>query len=343
MGRPTIKDVAAAAGVSKATVSLVIRDSPQIPASTKQRVRDAMVAVGYVYNRTAAELRSHTSRTIGLIVANIRNPYFSELTMATEDAAREAGYTLLLGCSSDDVERQVEVVQAMSEHRVDGVILLPASHSTKADLDAALHGRSLPLVLVTREVAGFSSHYVGADNQAAGRVVGEHLQAIGARHVAFLGGVDGAIPRADRIRGLLTGLGDSITTLDLDLPVASDAGEGMDELVHQLLELGPLPDAIVAYNDMHAVGLQSALRARGIDPGHDVAIASFDNTPAAAQQFPPLTSVDGFPHEVGRIATQLLLRTANGTADTLEVRRIEPALEARGSTLLWRGLREATA
>src|SRR5919109_579972 len=99
MARPTIRDVAAHAQVSTATVSLVLRDSPQIPESTKRRVRDAMVAVGYVYNRRAAEMRSMSSRILGLVVANVRNPYFAELTMAIEDTAHAAGYTLILGCS----------------------------------------------------------------------------------------------------------------------------------------------------------------------------------------------------------------------------------------------------
>lgn len=335
MNRPTIKDVAARAGVSSATVSLVLRDSGQIPESTKQRVRDAMVAVGYVYNRRAAEMRSMTSRILGLVVANVRNPYFAELTMAIEDTAHAAGYTLILGCSSDDVERQDEVLRAMAEHRVDGIILLPASHSTRATLEAALLDRGLPHALVARAVPGYECDYVGADNQASGRLVGRHLRDLGVASVAFLGGVEHSIPREDRVRGLIDGLGPAFHGLVADVPSPNDASIGLSGLVDQALSAGQVPEAIVAYNDMHAFVIAGALRAHGLEPGRDVALASFDNVPEAAHQFPSLTSADGFPTRVGEVATELVLRAISSGGRPPERVLIEPELEIRSSTLSW--------
>jgi LacI family transcriptional regulator len=317
------------------TVSLVLRDSEQIPQSTKKRVRDAMTAVGYVYNRRAAEMRSMSSRILGLVVANVRNPYFAELTMAIEDAAHAAGYTLILGCSSDDVERQSEVLRAMAEHRVDGVVLLPASHSTPQDLDRSLRRPGLSHALVARSVPGYECDYVGADNEASGMLVGHHLRDLGVSSVAFLGGVASSVPREDRIRGLIKGLAPDIQALAADVPSAHDISAGVSTLVDQALEQGSRPDAIVAYNDMHAFGILSALRARGLEPGRDIAVVSFDNIPEASQQYPSLTTADGYPVRVGEVATELVLRAITEGPRPYERVLIEPVLEVRDSTLQW--------
>ena len=117
------------------------------------------------------------------------------------------------------------------------------------------------------------------------------------------------------MRGLLGGLSPRIKALVADVPSAHDAGADLSTLVDGALDAGAPPDAIVAYNDMHAVGILSALRARGIEPGRDVAVASFDNVPEAAQHFPGLTSADGFPTRVGTVATELVLHAyENGDA-----------------------------
>jgi LacI family transcriptional regulator len=291
-----------------------------------------MAAVGYVYNRRAAEMRSMSSRILGLVVANIRNPYFAELTMAIESTAHDAGYNLILGCSSDDVGRQADVLRAMAEHRVDGIILLPASHSTPADLEKSLRRRSLPHALVARAVTGYSCDYVGADNEASGVLIGKHLQENGFRKIAFLGGVEGSTPRADRIRGLMRGLGPDIEAFCADVASDVDAGAGLTGLVDQAFETGTVPDAIVAYNDMHAFSIASALRARGVEPGRDVALASFDNVPEAAQQYPSLTSADGFPARVGAAATELVLSAIADPTRPAQRVLIAPELEVRDST-----------
>lgn len=336
MKRPTFTEVAAHAGVSRATVSLVIRDSPQIPESTKTRVRASMDALGYVYNRRAAEMRSRTSRIIGLVVANIRNPYFAELTMSVEEAAGAEGYTVLLGCSIDDVGRQARVLQAMAEHRVDGLILLPASHSTASGLTELLDRPGMPHVLVSRAVAGYASDYVGADNQASGRLAGEHLRALGARNVAFVGGVEHTVPREDRIRGLLAGLAPAAGALVADVPSAHDGIEDLSSQVAAVLARQPI-DAVVTYNDMYAFSVFGALRAAGVEPGRDVAVVSFDDVPDAVRAYPALTSAAGHPDRVGKIATRLLLAAVHRTGAAPREVLVPPTLTARRSSTGWRG------
>jgi LacI family transcriptional regulator len=338
MKRPTINDVAAHAGVSRATVSLVVRDSHQISDVTKARVRESMAAIGYVYNRRAAEMRSLSSRILGLVVSNVRNPYFAELTMAVEEAAGAQGYTVLLGCSSDDVARQERLLRAMVEHRVDGLILLPASHSTTADLAAVL-GKDVPHVLVTRSLPGHVSDYVGADNVASGELIGRHLRELGARSVAFVGGVEHSVPRDDRRAGVLRGLGKDVRRFVADVTSAYDTGEGMPPLLERALA-GPAPEAIVAYNDMYAFALLGALRAHGLEPGRDVAVASFDDVPETQRTYPSLTSAAGHPELVGARATELLLRAVEGGPHQPERVLIEPELSIRDSTLSWAAARQ---
>lgn len=335
MKRPTIKDVAAHAGVSKATVSLVLRDSDQIPESTKARVRGSMAALGYVYNRRAAEMRGFSSRTLGLVVANIRNPYFAELTQAVEDRAHADRFTLLLGCSNDDVQRQQELLRTMAEQRVDGVVLLPANRTAPADLTATLDEVGMPHVLVARAVPGYQSNYVSADNRAAGRLLGEHLRERGARSVAFVGGVADSVPRQDRIAGLLAGLTPRVDGLSVDIPSERDADFEAPQIVDAVIGAVPgAPDAVVGYNDMYALGIMSALRSRGLEPGRDVMVAGFDNVPEAETRYPGLTTVDGFPARAGVAATELLLDALGGQEPSEpQVVSLEPVLRVRGSTV----------
>jgi LacI family transcriptional regulator len=330
MRRPTIKDVAADCGVSKATVSLVLRDSPQIAAATKERVRESMARLGYVYNRRAADMRSQRSRTLGLVVTNVRNPYFAELTMAIEEAAGEAGYTLFQGFSRNEVPRQRRLLETMAEHRIDGLILLPAHGSGSADLMETVGAAGLRHVLITRSVRGYVCDYVGADNIRSGVLVGEHLTGLGVSTVAFLGGTEGTSAWTDRLEGLRSGLARPPA---LSLPAAAE--EGGAPLVDRMLERMPCPDAIVAYNDMYAVGIMNGLRARGIVPGRDVAVASFDDVPDAAFQQPPLTSAAGHPEVVGAQATRLLLERLEDPDREPRSVLIEPRLAPRASTTSW--------
>ncbi|MGN9846827.1 LacI family DNA-binding transcriptional regulator [Nonomuraea sp. H19] len=337
MRRPTIKDVAADCGVSKATVSLVLRDSPQIGEDTKQRVRESMVRLGYVYNRRAADMRSQRSRTLGLVVTHLRNPYFAELTMAIEDAASTNGYTLFQGFSRDEVPRQRRLLETMAEHRIDGLILLPSHDSRQEDLREALGGARLPHVLIARSVRGYDCDYVGADNVRSGVLVGEHLGTLGVSSAAFLGGAEGSSARGDRIEGLNVGLRSAGVTSPLALSLPAIGDEGGISLVDRMLERIPCPDAIVAYNDMYAVGVMNGLRARGIIPGRDVAVASFDDVPDAAFQQPPLTSAAGHPEIVGARATRLLLDRLEDPDRAPRSVLVEPDLIPRASTTSWSG------
>jgi LacI family transcriptional regulator len=301
-----------------------------VAAATRQRVLDAIGRIGYVYDRRAANMRSQRSMTIGLIVTDIRNPYFAELAMAVEVLLAERGFALLQGYSLDERGREDRLLEVMFEQRADGVFLLPAKDTTAADLRARLGVVGLPHVLIARRVAGHEADYVGVDNVRAGRLLGEHLAAAGHRTVAFLGGPRSSA-RSDRLRGLRAGLKRHGLTVAENL-ATSALREGGLAAVEQLLAKGRLPEAIAAYSDNIALGVMTGLRAAGVEPGHDVALAGFDDIPEAALQHPALTSVATYPERVGAEAARLLLERIALPDLAPRAVILEPRLSARAST-----------
>ncbi|MDA0168397.1 LacI family DNA-binding transcriptional regulator [Solirubrobacter taibaiensis] len=322
--------MAAASGVSPATVSLVLREEPVVAAATRQRVLDVIDQIGYVYDRRAANMRSNRSMTIGLIVTDIRNPFFAELSMAVEVVLQERGYALIQGYSRDDRAREDRMLGVMVEQRVDGVFLLPSKDTAAEHLQARLGSARIPHVLFARRVAGYEASYVGINNVRAGRLLAEHLATEGHRTVAFLGGPR-SDARSDRLRGLRAGLKKHGLTVDENI-VTSALREGGISALEQLLAKGPLPDAIAAYSDNVALAVMSGLRAAGLEPGRDVSLAGFDDVPEAALQHPALTSVATYPERVGTEASRLLLEQIE--QPDLEPRTVmlEPALSVRAST-----------
>jgi LacI family transcriptional regulator len=330
--RITILDVAAASGVSRATVSLVLRDEPRVSAETRQRVLDTIERLGYIYDRRAANMRTQRSMTVGLVVTDVRNPFFAELAMALEETLDAAGYSMLQAYSQDDRVREARLLAVMVEQRVDGVILLPAKDTTASDLQQRLVVPAMPHVLIARRVINHDADYVGVDNVRAGRLLGEHFGAEGYRRVAFLGGPR-STARADRLRGLRNGLGRHHVTLDAKASIQTSASRGGGlEAVEELLSAGPAPDAIACYSDNVALGVVSGLRAAGIEPGRDVAVGGFDDIPESSLQHPGLTSVATHPNRVGMEAARLLLERID--APDLAPRKVilAPSITVRASS-----------
>jgi LacI family transcriptional regulator len=339
--RVTITDVAAASGVSRATVSLVLRDEPRISADTRERVREAMKSLGYVYDRRAAIMRTQRSMTIGLVVTNVLNPYFAELAMALEVELDDSGFALLQGYSHDEHEREDRLLQVMVEHRVDGVVLLPSKDTTADHLQQRLVVAGMPHVLIARRVPSYEGDYVGIDNVRGGKLLGEHFGAEGYDRVAFLGGPRGSTARSDRQRGLKAGLKRYGVGLppELNIPSESVRAHGIIA-VESLLSRGPVPAAIACYSDEVAFGVVSGLRAAGLEPGSEVAVGSFDDVAEASIQHPALTSVATYPERVGAEASRLLIeRIASPELASRQV-VLTPRLSVRDSSIL-RGRRRA--
>lgn len=340
MPRVTLNDVSARAGVSRSTASLVLRGSSKISAATQERVRAAIEELGYIYDRTAANLRQSRTMTVGLVMTDLRNPFFAELTMAAEHELHEAGYTLFIGYSRDDAARQEEIVSAMVERRVDGLTYLPAVGTDRTLVDR-LARQHVPAVPFARHLDGGVGGYVGPDNVTAGRLLGAHLQTIGIRDAVFLGGAPHSSAYAERLSGLRDGAGPEVSVEAHTSTLSEPTSAAGVALVSDLLDSGLLPECIVAYNDIMAIGVSAGLRARGFEPGKDIAVAGFDDIEAAAQQVPALTSVATHAEEVGAACARALLglidETPDGHASPV---LITPHLRVRASTGSWRPRRE---
>lgn len=343
MARATLADVSLHAGVSRSTASLVLNNSPEIPEATKERVRASMVELGYVYNRRAASLRNQKSMALGLVVTEIRNPYFAELAMTLEDVAYAHGYALFVCYSRDDVSRQDVLISRLLERGIDGLVLLPAAATEAANIDQLLEGSRTPLVLLARHF-GLQHDYVGADNRLAGELLGRHLGAIGTRNVAMIGGPVGTSASLERAAGLNAGLAESAAQFTPSERYSSPTTAlGGAQATAALLDKGTLPDAIVAFSDVTAIGVYAELSARGLEPGRDVAVAGFDDIPSSAHQVPPLTTVATFPAAIGEKCAELILQTiadprtsGPDTKQHLPHILVTPELRIRASTASWR-------
>jgi LacI family transcriptional regulator len=334
--KATLNDVGRVAGVSRSTASLVVRGSSRIPEPTSDRVRLAMAELGYVYNRHAANMRRTESMTLGLIVTDIRNPYFAGLTMAIEEAAHDAGYTLLIGYSRDDVERQFLQLETMVQQQVDGIFLLPATGSELEPICGIIDRSAVPVLQLARY---FSEEldYVGPDNIAAGQQLARHLSSLGTSSAVLVGGPEQSSARTERIKGLETGFAGSGVTFDASLSAATtNNASGGSEGVASVLDQGIWPDCIIAYSDAVALGIYAELRRRNLEPGRDVSVASFDDIAIAELLLPPLTSVATYPELIGRKAAEMLLNRIGDPSLEPQRSLIKPALKVRASTAQWR-------
>ncbi|CAO3411217.1 LacI family DNA-binding transcriptional regulator [Azospirillum largimobile] len=304
--RITLTEVAGHAGVSRSTVSLVLRGSPLVAAETRERVQAAMAALGYIYNRGAATLRAARTQTVGLLVCELNNPFYAELTAGMDDVLDAEGFVAFIANTAEQPERQERFLQRMREHNVDGVILCPAA-GTQGELLDRLDLWRLPCVQALRFVSDQGRDYAGVDYQAGVETVVGHLVSLGHRRIAFVGGTLDHSAYAARHAGFTAamrrhGLADDLV---LRCPLTRRAGA---EVADDLLNRPQAPTAALCYNDVVALGLMLGLEARGLRAGRDLAVTGFDDVPEAALSRPALTTVATSARQIGQEAARLLLR-----------------------------------
>jgi LacI family transcriptional regulator len=303
----TLVDVAEDADVSRATASLVARESDLVADSTRERVLASMDKLGYVYNRAAANLRSKTTRAIGLAITDIKNPFFAELAVDIESYLDQDGYEVLLTNTAEKLEKQSRLLEMMHGYQVDGVLLCP-TRGTSPDAIEKLRRWKLPFVLITRYVAGIEADYVGAENARGAKMATQHLLDHGHRRIAFIGGPAESSARRDREKGYRTALRQAGVKAEEHLSAISPVTrEGGYEAVQRLIEHAHPPSAALCYNDVVAFGTMLGLQAEGIQPGEDFAVVGFDNISDSASWRPALTTVSIPPWQIGERAVQLLL------------------------------------
>ncbi|QCI68148.1 LacI family DNA-binding transcriptional regulator [Phreatobacter stygius] len=331
-GRVTLQHIADELGVSTATVSLSLRSSPLVAAATRDRVQAVARSLGYVYNRSAASLRTARTNMIAVGFNDIVNPYFGELLAAIEETLAGSGHTVLLGTYSDDPVKQDRVLGTLKEYRPDGMIVCPANGARAASLrDVADAG--IPLVQVSREISGVGLDFVGSNDALGTEAALDHLFALGHRRIAIIGGTDAMSTGANRRNAYRTYLAAHGMAVEAALMVE---GFGTRDLgfaaVHGLLDLTSPPTAAVCFNDLTAFGVMLGLRHRNREAGRDFSVVGCDDVKEAALWAPGLTTVKNHHADMGRRACERLLARMVNPALTPERIVIEPTLVVRGST-----------
>jgi len=306
----SIKEVAARAGVSVATVSRVLNDSSPVTLETRDRVLAAVRAMDYSIDQRARALRRQKSGTLGLIVAEIRNPFFTEAIHSIEAIAYESNHSLFLCNSDEDPERERFHLRAMQAQRIDGIIILPVTASGRPLLP--LVGHEIPVVCLDRRVYDLDLDVVLVDNVVGARLAVAHLAALGHRRIGYIGGRP-VTPGIERREGYRLGLEEYGIPADPDL--ARD-GDSMRESGYRealaLLDLPDPPTAIFVINNPMSLGALTAIHERGLRVPQDISVVGFDDAPWSALLDPPLTTIAQPTDQLGRAAVRLLLERIDG-------------------------------
>src|SRR6201987_544450 len=302
--RVTLLDIAADAGVSRATASLVIRNVPSVAETTRKRVLRSIKRLGYIYHSGAASLRTQQSSAVGLIVSDITNPFFAEASVAIEERLAAANYVTLLGNTSEDRAKEDRVLKTMREFPAQGILICPALEGDVSGGAPTLAGR-LPIVAFARRAPGLD--YAGVDNAQGAQLAVEHLYQLGYQRIAFIGGNPNSSAGQERVEGYQRALTRSGLQFDPLLVIAAaPTRRGGYDSVQRLLQIEDRPTAALCFNDVVALGVIEAIQLAGLKVGAGFGVIGFNDVSADTE--PALTTIDTAPRQLGETAAELLLR-----------------------------------
>jgi LacI family transcriptional regulator len=312
----TLHEVGIRAGVSAMTVSRVVNGRGRVDMETRRRVEEAIQALDYVPNRIARGLISQKTQTIGLIVPDVVNPFFAPVVRGAESAARKAGYRVLLCNSEGDLRLEREYIEDLVAHRVEGLMLAPASDRSRSSILSLLRG-GFPLVLIDRALPDADCDLIVSDNANGARRLIEHLIGIGHREIAHVTDAEDTSTGRERLRGYRDALDAAGIPFQSELVVRTTVDRiGGYRAAQEILTRDPLPTAIFAVNNMTAVGTMEALRERGLSVPRDMGLVCFDDVEHLAVLSPFLTVIDQPAETFGSLGAQLLLERMTGKASS---------------------------
>ncbi len=328
MKHPTILDVATKAGVSKSLVSLVMRGSDQVSAPSREAVLEAARALGYRPNAAARTMVRQRSHVVGVMISDLRNPFFADVIDGIDLEATDSGYRAILTTGSRVAERERLAITTLLELRVDGLILASPVVDGEFVTDIS---RTVPTVIVGKAARASTLDSVTNDDRRGAGMVVDHLVELGHQRIAHIDGGVGAGARPRR-----TGYEHAMRRHGLEKEIRSTRGgfteEGGSSGMENLLASGTRPTAVFVGNDLAAVGALEVLDAEGLDVPSDISVVGYDNIALAAGRRLELTTVDQPRHDMGRMAAGLILEKIEKDRAIASHVVLPPKLIIRAST-----------
>lgn len=328
MSRITIKDVAQAAGVGIATASRALNNKDDVSPETRQRVLEAAESLGYVPNLLAKGLLSGQTRTIGVVVSSILNPFYAVVVSGIERVLSARGYNMVL-CNSDECpKKEFEAVRMLLEQRVDGIILAPVEDRSLTV--QYLMDNRIPFTLVARKTTGIETDYVVCDDRLVGEMATKYLIERGHRQILFLNSQGNSSSKL-RLEGYEQAMKEAGIPVDTGFVHALSITDKIEEVISAILASGIRPTAVFCFCDVMALPVIRALKAKGFRIPDDIGVLGCDNLEFTEFMDPPLTTIDIGKEEMGVKAAEVLLgRLIRNRKKTVTV-NLEPKLIIRSS------------
>lgn len=325
----TIHDVAGRAGVSPTTVSRYLNRRIELPPATAERIDAAIAALDYRPNRLAQRLSTGRSEAVGLVVPEIREPFFAELAGAFADEAEQHGYAVLISPTRSDRAREIRALEGLDDRQVDGLLIM-TNTPDDGRLARLIAGRR-DVVLLDEDIPGVEVPRIFVENEEGARLATTHLIAAGHRDIAYIAGPTGLLTVSERRRGFERTMAAHGIPIRPELVAAgSFAADTAREAVHRFFALDAPPTAIFASSDFIAFGVLRAVRDLGLAVPGDVSLIGFDDMPYGALLTPPLTAVRQPVEALGRAGFRTLHARLTG-APVAPITRLSVDLMRRQS------------
>ncbi len=327
-----LSTIAESLGLSTATISLALRDSTLVAATTREKIKEQARALGYIYNRRAASLRTSRSGIIGVVVHDIMNPFYGEILKAIETELDRSRHTFILSNHYDSVDKQRMFVETLLQLGGDGVIMSPAIGTPPEDVLLA-ENNGMPAIFIARSMEGLDVPIYRGDDTYGISLATNHLIGLGHRSIAMIGGTDQTSTGRDRYQGYVNALRKAGIEVDPGLRIPGPrTKQGGFEAAVNFLSLPQKPTAAVCWNDLVAIGLMNGIARAGLIPGQDISVTGYDDLEEASIATPSLTTVWNGQAEVGRLAARALLDKLAGSHEPDGIHLIKPEMRIRQST-----------
>ncbi len=334
----TIKDIAKALGLSTSTVSRALRDSYEISPETKKLVLEYAEKINYSPNPIALSLKERKSRSIGVIVCEIANSFFSPVINGIESVAYNNGYNVIIAQSRESFDRESMILQYLTSRSIDGLIISVSTETNDFSNFRQLHEKGMPIVFFDRIVDEINTHKVIADNYKGAYDATTHLIKNGYEHIAILANAEVLSITKERLAGYKAALADNnIEITESMIKYCHHGGmifSEVDDAVNSLLQMKQRPDAIFASADKLTTGCLRILKSKKIDVPGEIALTGFSNTDLTELLNPPLTVIKQPAFEMGEVAAKFLLQLIESKRPVtdFETKVLATELQIRDST-----------